>query len=850
MNHKDTEKKTSVGKVTGRSKTGKPLDKIDTNPQQKIDNDKLQREDAVDLTPPLEEGKALTIMQRQKRARIMRRYESKLERAREISKKRAATKQKLQVRAERAAREILKKRFSGIKGKPYAELSVAQKIQVDKRLEGKAALIKRLAARLLPKIRRKEFERLSSFYKGQQMKSLHSEPQLALKGEVPAAVQHESFNAEFETLFSQLLNKEDQTSIQQMAEEYTPETLINIIETMINELEETNPFKSTLVEMLDKVAPINPIHESLEKKSEQSGVELETLKTIFERGLEAWDGKQTQEQYAFARVNSYIAGGKAYELDSDLREKCWDGYTQKGMKKKNGKLVPNCVPVNEAGGAGDEGTTKLVKKYKKDTPCQKTNEMFEGYWKDVDTEKKETERLAKQKKKLEPEKEIEEEMNLSPQQKAKAAARAKEAGRPYPNPIDDAWASKQITEDLRKWFDQKWVRMDTKGKIKGDCAREEGEGKPKCLPLAQARAMDKEDRAKAARRKRREDPVADREGKGGKPVFVKTEEVEHLEEKNAPTNPELWSKAKSLAKSKFDVYPSAYANGWAAKWYKSKGGGWKSVSEETKTECAPGQYYCFEDKMCKPIPEGYKVGKDGMLVSVEKIDEVSRAMTKVLKKPSTTDLENDVQNFLSKGGIIKVGTPQKAKFKPGTALASKHDTTIARAAGGIGSKNQIKNLGLARSGALKKMLTITKKEKFAKEENEGEIENNSFTMNESFMLDRAAGIGQMITAADAGIEIKAGFVNYPGVEELSQLLQMESIIKHRFDNFISEGTDDEGAMAKSELVGLIKKAQAISSKMSSDKQLDAWVQSKITKAADYINSVHDFLMNNKQEVDK
>jgi hypothetical protein len=38
--------------------------------------------------------------------------------------------------------------------------------------------------------------------------------------------------------------------------------------------------------------------------------------------------------------------------------------------------------------------------------------------------------------------------------------------------------------------------------------------------------------------------------------------------------------------------------------------------------------------------------------------------------------------------------------------------------------------------------------------------------------------------------------------------------------------------------------------MSSDKQLDGWVQSKITKAADYINSVHDFLMNNKQEVDK
>ena len=54
---------------------------------------------------------------------------------------------------------------------------------------------------------------------------------------------------------------------------------------------------------------------------------------------------------------------------------------------------------------------------------------------------------------------------------------------------------------------------------------------------------------------------------------MKKEEIEYLEEKNAPTNPELWSRAKALARSKFDVYPSAYANGWAAKWYKSKGGG-------------------------------------------------------------------------------------------------------------------------------------------------------------------------------------------------------------------------------------------------------------------------------------
>jgi hypothetical protein len=124
--------------------------------------------------------------------------------------------------------------------------------------------------------------------------------------------------------------------------------------------------------------------------------------------------------------------------------------------------------------------------------------------------------------------------------------------------------------------------MDTKGKIKGPCAREDGEGKPKCLPAAKARSMSKQDRATAARRKRREDPVADRRGKGNKPVMVNTEEF--MMEGNEPTNPSLWSKAKSLAKKKFDVYPSAYANGWAAKYYKSKGGGWKSVSEESVDE--------------------------------------------------------------------------------------------------------------------------------------------------------------------------------------------------------------------------------------------------------------------------
>lgn len=34
-------------------------------------------------------------------------------------------------------------------------------------------------------------------------------------------------------------------------------------------------------------------------------------------------------------------------LTDILCEDCWDGYKQVGMKEKNGKMVPNCVPIEE-----------------------------------------------------------------------------------------------------------------------------------------------------------------------------------------------------------------------------------------------------------------------------------------------------------------------------------------------------------------------------------------------------------------------------------------------------------------------------------------------------------------------
>jgi len=58
-----------------------------------------------------------------------------------------------------------------------------------------------------------------------------------------------------------------------------------------------------------------------------------------------------------------------------------------------------------------------------------------------------------------------------------------------------------------------------------------------------------------------------------------SEEYQIDESRNCPTDPGKWAASKAAAKSKFDVYPSAYANGWAAKNYKKKGGGWKKCKK-------------------------------------------------------------------------------------------------------------------------------------------------------------------------------------------------------------------------------------------------------------------------------
>lgn len=58
--------------------------------------------------------------------------------------------------------------------------------------------------------------------------------------------------------------------------------------------------------------------------------------------------------------------------------------------------------------------------------------------------------------------------------------------------------------------------------------------------------------------------------------------------------------------------------------------------------------------------------------------------------------------------------------------------------------------------------------------------------------------------------------------------------------------DYEGEMSKGELEYTIKNAQEILDQLKDEDELEAWVQSKITKAADYISTVSDYMAGRKK----
>lgn len=78
--------------------------------------------------------------------------------------------------------------------------------------------------------------------------------------------------------------------------------------------------------------------------------------------------------------------------------------------------------------------------------------------------------------------------------------------------------------------------------------------------------------------------------------------------KNAPNDPALWKRAIAAAKKKYDVYPSAYANGYASSWYKKHGGTWQSATKENDLHFLNGDLY---NALTVRTPRQQRRGKKG-----------------------------------------------------------------------------------------------------------------------------------------------------------------------------------------------------------------------------------------------
>ena len=113
------------------------------------------------VVPPDSIHEILTVQQRKAIGRRMKRLAPRMQRKKKIAQKRMATPQKLVKRANAAALNILRKKMAGAAGAKYSELSPQQKVSVDKRIEKKkATFVQKMRARLMPKIKKKEMERL------------------------------------------------------------------------------------------------------------------------------------------------------------------------------------------------------------------------------------------------------------------------------------------------------------------------------------------------------------------------------------------------------------------------------------------------------------------------------------------------------------------------------------------------------------------------------------------------------------------------------------------------------------------------------------------------------------------
>ena len=150
--------------------------------------------------------------------------------------------------------------------------------------------------------------------------------------------------------------------------------------------------------------------------------------------------------------------------------------------------------------------------------------------------------------------------------------------------------SKSGDEGLRDWFGKSkssdgksgWVQLG--GKWAGKpCARQPGQtSTPKCGSSKMKRALSKDEEELARRRKNIQDPNQPQKTGGARPTNVRTEEMDLQEVKDKPGKGSGKKDAcYNKVKSRYSVWPSAYASGALVKCRKVGASNWGTKTEET-----------------------------------------------------------------------------------------------------------------------------------------------------------------------------------------------------------------------------------------------------------------------------
>ena len=163
------------------------------------------------------------------------------------------------------------------------------------------------------------------------------------------------------------------------------------------------------------------------------------------------------------------------------------------------------------------------------------------------------------------------------------------------NKTPDDWIEQINEEGLRDWFGKSkskdgksgWVNVVTGGTCASD---EPGEGTPKCVSSAKRASMTKAERLSASRRKKEADPGQQQKTGAAKPTYIPTDsprkkmkeemdlqEVKDKSSKGSGKKDACYHKVKS----RYSVWPSAYASGALVKCRKVGADNWGTKSEET-----------------------------------------------------------------------------------------------------------------------------------------------------------------------------------------------------------------------------------------------------------------------------